>query len=58
MKVMTKQGVKLILPSKSQIDEFEKLSSKAMGHITGQSFSKKSLAEVTSFLEGYRKGAR
>ncbi len=58
MKVMEKQGVKLIVPSKSQIDEFEKLSNKAMSHVAGQSFSKKSLAEVTSLLESYKKGAR
>jgi TRAP-type C4-dicarboxylate transport system substrate-binding protein len=58
MKVMTKQGVKLIMPSKNQIDEFEKLSNKAMGHVAGQSFSKKSLGEVTSLLESYKKGAR
>ncbi|HXX34443.1 MAG TPA: TRAP transporter substrate-binding protein DctP [Thermodesulfobacteriota bacterium] len=58
MKVMTKQGVKLVTPSKDQVDEFKKLSNKAIGHITGQSFSKKSLEEVTSLLESYKKGAR
>jgi len=58
MKVMTKQGVKLVTPSKDQVDEFKKLSNKAMGHTTGQSFSKKSLEEVTSLLESYKKGAR
>jgi len=58
MKVMTKQGVKLVTPSKDQVDEFKKLSNKAMGHITGQSFSKKSLEEATSLLESYKKGAR
>jgi len=58
VKVMTKQGVKLVTPSKDQVDEFKKLSNKAIGHITGQSFSKKSLEEVTSLLESYKKGAR
>ena len=58
MKVMTKQGVKLVTPSKDQVDEFKKLSNKAIGRITGQSFSKKSLEEVTSLLESYKKGAR
>lgn len=58
VKVMTKQGVKLIMPSKDQIDEFKKLSNKAMGHIAGQSFSKKTLDEVSSLLESYRKGGR
>jgi len=55
IKVMTKQGMKIITPSKDQIDEFKKLSNKAMGHITGQSFSKKVFDEVTSSLETYRR---
>jgi TRAP-type C4-dicarboxylate transport system substrate-binding protein len=55
IKVMTKQGVKIITPSKEQIEEFKKLSNKAMGHITGESFSKKVFDEVTSSLENYRK---
>jgi hypothetical protein len=55
---MTKQGVKLITPSKDQIDEFKRLSNKAMGHISGQSFSKKVLDEVTSLLEEYRRGKK
>jgi len=58
IKVMTKQGVKIITPSKDQIDEFKKLSNKAMSHIGGQSFSKKVLDEVTSLLESYRKEIR
>jgi TRAP-type C4-dicarboxylate transport system substrate-binding protein len=58
IKVMTKQGVKLITPSKDQIDEFKRLSNKAMGHISGQSFSKKVLDEVTSLLEEYRRGKK
>jgi len=58
IKVMTKQGVKLITPSKDQIDEFKRLSNKAMGHISGRSFSKKVLDEVTSLLEEYRKGKK
>jgi TRAP-type C4-dicarboxylate transport system substrate-binding protein len=58
IKVMMKQGVKIIVPSKDQIDEFKKLSNKAMGHIGGQSFSKKVLDEVTSLLENYRRGGK
>jgi len=58
IKVMTKQGVKIITPSKEQIEEFKKLSNKAMGHITGESFSKKVFDEVTSSLENYRKGGK
>ena len=58
IKVMTKQGVKIITPSKEQIEEFKKLSNKAMGHVMGESFSKKVFDEVTSSLENYRKGGK
>jgi TRAP-type C4-dicarboxylate transport system substrate-binding protein len=58
IKVMTRQGVKIITPSKDQIDEFKRLSRKAMEHISGQSFSKKVFDEVTSYLENYRKGEK
>jgi len=55
VKVMVKNGVKIITPSKDQIDEYKRLSNKAMGHISGQTFSKKVLEEVTSALESYRR---
>ena len=58
IKVMTKQGVKIITPSKEQIEEFKKLSNKAMGHITGETFSKKVFDEVTSSLENFRRGGK
>jgi TRAP-type C4-dicarboxylate transport system substrate-binding protein len=55
LKVMVKNGVKVVTSTKDQIDEYKRLSSKAIGHIRGQSFSKKTLDEVTSVLENYRK---
>jgi TRAP-type C4-dicarboxylate transport system substrate-binding protein len=58
VKVMVKQGVKVVTPSKEQIDEFKRLSSKAIEHIRGSSFSKKTLTEVNSALESYRKGVK
>lgn len=58
IKVMAKHGVKIITPSNDQVEEFKKLSNKAMGHIGGQSFSKKVFDEVTSFLENYRRGVK
>jgi TRAP-type C4-dicarboxylate transport system substrate-binding protein len=58
IKVMVKQGVKVVTPSKEQIGEFKSLSSKAIEHIRGPSFSKKTLTEVTSALESYRKGVK
>jgi len=58
VKLMVKNGVKIITPSKDQIDEYKRLSNKAMGHISGQTFSKKVLDEVTSLLESYRRGGK
>ncbi len=58
VKVMVKNGVKIITPSKDQIDEYKRLSNKAMGHISGQTFSKKVFDEATSLLESYRKGGK
>jgi TRAP-type C4-dicarboxylate transport system substrate-binding protein len=55
IKIMIKQGVKIVTPAKDQIDEFKKLSNKALSHIGSQSFSKKVLDEVTSYLEAYRR---
>ena len=58
IKVMTKQGVKIISPTRQQIDEYRELSSKAMSRPSGQSFSKKVMEEVTSLLESFRKGGK
>jgi len=58
IKVMTKHGVKIITPSREQIDEYKRLSHQAIGRISGQTFSKKVLDEVTSFLESYRRGGK
>ena len=58
VKVMVKNGVKIITPSKDQIEEYKRLSNRAMGHIGGQTFSKKVLDEVTSLLESYRRGGK
>jgi TRAP-type C4-dicarboxylate transport system substrate-binding protein len=58
IKVMMKHGVKIITPSKDQIDEFKRLSNKAIGHIGGQTFSQKVLDEINSHLESYRRGEK
>lgn len=58
VKVMSKQGVKIIKPSKDQVQEFKKLSEKATAQISGQTFSQKTLREVTSSLEIYRREGR
>jgi TRAP-type C4-dicarboxylate transport system substrate-binding protein len=56
--VMTKQGIKMITPSRDQIDEFKKLSNKAMRRLGSQSFSQDVFDEATSVLEGYRRGEK
>ena len=56
--VMVKNGVKIVTPSKNQIDEYKRLSDRAMSHISGPTFSKKVLEEMTSLLESYRKGEK
>ena len=55
IKVMTKQGVKLIYPSEDQIDDFKRVSQKAMNNQTGKSFSAKVRREIFTCLEDYRK---
>jgi TRAP-type C4-dicarboxylate transport system substrate-binding protein len=58
VKVMMKHGVKVINPSRNQIDEFRRLSNNALPHITGPTFSKKVFDEVHSLLESYRRGGK
>lgn len=58
LQVMAKQGIKMITPSREQIEEFKKLSNRAMAHPGSQSFTKKTLEEATSLLESYRKGGK
>jgi TRAP-type C4-dicarboxylate transport system substrate-binding protein len=58
VKVMMKQGVKVIHPSQNQIDEFRRLSSSALPHIIGPTFSKRVFDEVHSLLDSYRRGGK
>ncbi len=58
IKAMMKQGVKLITPPPDQVEEFKKLSNRAMSHISGQTFSKKIFEEAIFHLESYRKGRK
>jgi len=58
IKVMTKQGVKVVTPSKEQVDDLRQLSNEAMGRIIGQSFSRKTMDDVMSQLNNYRKGTK
>jgi TRAP-type transport system periplasmic protein len=58
IRVMVKQGVKIIDPSKGQVDELRKLSHDAMDRIIGTAFSRKTVDEVNSLLANYRKGVK
>jgi TRAP-type C4-dicarboxylate transport system substrate-binding protein len=58
VEVMIKHGTKIVRPSKDQIDEFKRLSEKAISHPASQSFSKKVLDEVLSILESNRREGR
>jgi TRAP-type transport system periplasmic protein len=58
IKVMTKQGVKIVTPPKENVEEFKKLSSQAMRRVRGQAFSAKASDEVVAAVENYRKGVK
>ena len=58
IKVMVKNGVKIVTTTKDQIDEYKRLSGNAMGHIRGQTFSKNVYEDILSLLESYRKGRK
>ena len=55
IKVMSKHGVKLILPSGEQIKELKDLSIRAMNNQVGKSFSKRIKDDVIGHVEKYRK---
>ena len=54
IEAMAKHGVKLVKPSKEQIEEFKKIAAKAMENQVGKSFSKKVRDEVTAHLKVFR----
>jgi TRAP-type C4-dicarboxylate transport system substrate-binding protein len=58
IKVMTKQGVKIVTPAKENVDELKRLSNEAMRRLGGQTFSAKTHDEVVAQVENYRKGAK
>lgn len=58
IKVMTKQGVKIVTPPKETVDDFKRLSNEAMRHLSGKTFTAKTRDEVVVLLESYRKGVK
>ena len=53
--VMTKHGTKIVTPAKNRIEEFKRLSNRAISRHGSQYFSKKVLDEVLSIIEGNRR---
>jgi len=58
IKVMEKNGVKIVTPPQDQVAAFKRLSETALSRFANKTFSKKVLEEVTAYLETYRKGRR
>ncbi len=58
IQVMVKNGVKVVTPTKDQVDEFKRLSDTAMGHLGRQSFSRTVFDEVSLYLARFREGEK
>jgi TRAP-type C4-dicarboxylate transport system substrate-binding protein len=58
IKVMEKNGVKIVTPPQDQIAAFKRLSDTALSRFSNKTFSKKVLEDVTAYLDTYRKGSR
>ncbi len=54
VRVMQKNGVQILTPSKEQIEEFKQLSQRAMQRLVGHRFSQNIRDEVSNHLEKYR----
>jgi TRAP-type C4-dicarboxylate transport system substrate-binding protein len=58
LRVMEKQGVKIIKPSQDAVEEFMKLSDKAVQRLGAVSFSPKVRDDVSAHLKEYRKNKK
>ena len=54
MQVMAKHGVKILVPTEDQINEFKALSNRAMDKLDGKTFSKEIRQEVERHLKTFR----
>ena len=54
LRVMQKHGVKILIPTKEAVAEFNRLSDKAVQRPGAIAFTKKVLDEVSAYLEEYR----
>jgi TRAP-type C4-dicarboxylate transport system substrate-binding protein len=55
IQVMQTHGIKLVKPSPDQIEEFKKLSDRAIQRIGGHKFSNDVLRQVKAYLDDFRK---
>jgi TRAP-type C4-dicarboxylate transport system substrate-binding protein len=55
IRVMVKQGIKLVTPSSEETEKFKQISRDAMGDLTKRAFSKDVLVQVRFHLDQYRK---
>jgi TRAP-type C4-dicarboxylate transport system substrate-binding protein len=55
IQVMQTHGIKLVKPSPDQIEEFKKLSDRAIQRIGGHKFSNDVLRQVKTYLDDFRK---
>jgi TRAP-type C4-dicarboxylate transport system substrate-binding protein len=58
IKVMVKQGIKLVNPNHKETEEFKRISFEAIDELAGTAFSKDVFVEVRSHIDQYRKARK
>jgi len=58
IRVMAKQGIRLVTPTAEETEEFKGISLKAVDELAGTAFSKDVFAEVRSHIKEYRKARK
>ncbi|UCD71893.1 MAG: hypothetical protein JSW70_02555, partial [Syntrophobacterales bacterium] len=58
IRVMVKQGIRLVTPTGEETEEFKRISLEAVNEMTGKAFSKDVFAEVRSHINQYRKAGK
>jgi TRAP-type C4-dicarboxylate transport system substrate-binding protein len=58
MRIMVKQGIKLVTPTDQETEEFKRISREAIDELADKVFSKDVLGEVRSHINQYRKAQK
>ena len=58
IRVMVKQGIRLVTPTGEETEEFKRISLEAVNEMTGKAFSKDVFADVRSHINQYRKAGK